>query len=98
MKRNCPKCKNKTISILGLILSKPKCQNCKSLVGHHWIFNAVFICVSAVAIGFLSLYLQVTIELSVAIKVAIFFSSVFFSILLWSLFSPLEVKLNKWAP
>ena len=98
MKRNCPKCKNNNISIIGLILSKPKCQSCKSVVGYHWIFNTVFICIFAVVIGFLSIFLQTASELSFAIKVGIFFSTVFFSILLWSLLSPLEVKLNKWAP
>ena len=98
MKRNCPKCKNKTISIIGLVLSKPKCNSCKSLVGSHWVYNAVFLCIFSVAIGFLSLFLQTAFEFSFALKVVIFFITVFAGIFLWSLLSPLEVKLNKWAP
>ena len=80
------------------MLSRPKCQSCKSVVGFHWVYNAVFLCIAAVAIGFLSLYLQTVINLSIVVKVFIFFGAALLGILLWSLSSPLEIKLNKWAP
>lgn len=80
------------------MLSRPKCQNCKSMVGFHWVINAVFLCLSAVAIGLLSIYLQTLVSLNITVKVIIFFGVAMCGLLLWSLLSPLEVKLNKWAP
>lgn len=42
MKRKCPNCQEKTISIFRLLLWNTRCGNCRVLVGTHWLLGISF--------------------------------------------------------
>ena len=49
LRRICPNCSSKSISVTGLILSDVVCANCSQLVGVHWVFRSVFFVIILIA-------------------------------------------------
>ena len=95
MKRECPSCKGKSISVFRLMFMRSKCNMCGSRVGHHWIYSAVFWCAMAVALGFLSIYLQ-TINLALSVMAVVWFSILLILIFASAAWGPLEKKMSVW--
>ena len=91
MKRNCPNCEQKTISVFKLMTIRPKCRNCKEKIGHHWLLNTVFVCVHS----FLQLIVALVLidsGLNFWFGVCVFILILIGGIFVWALVSPLEAK------
>jgi hypothetical protein len=97
MNRRCPSCASNTIPVVRLALfGRPRCSQCRSAVGFHWLFGAAFACLEAVTLGLLVLYLLAAVGVvsgAVLALVALLALS-----LLAAAIAPLEVKVKWWAP
>ena len=97
MVRNCPKCKESTVSVLRLLFTlRAKCKSCKSKVGVHWIYAAFVFCVLFVVMVLLALPLMISLPPFVgAIVIFILLLSFIFAAIY---FGPLEEKSSSWTP
>ena len=59
MKRKCPNCEGKTVSIFRLVLldCNVRCKNCGILVGTHWLLNTLYFFVAFLVVLFGAFYL-----------------------------------------
>ena len=42
MKRECPSCSKRTITVSDVLLSDSQCSNCGAIVGFHWLVSLAF--------------------------------------------------------
>ena len=96
MKRTCPNCREKAVPISKLVLSSlnVRCENCRVLVGTHWILNFLFFTVAFVVCLFSTLL--------IIDEVGSGFEKVVLIVLVWILAGilrevvvPLEIKVSR---
>ena len=97
MNRLCPKCKQKAVSVYALMIIRPRCSSCRSKVGHHWLYDAVFWGLQSVMSLFFLLYL-ISKMVPLFVGVAVYFSVIGSMVFLWASKGPLESKREFWEP
>jgi hypothetical protein len=87
MKRECPNCKEETISIFRLVLlnCKTRCNDCGLLVGTHWLINTLFFLGAFLSVLFAAFYLLSEFGLGIEITIAI--------VIIWVLAELMRVSL-----
>lgn len=97
MKRVCPNCKVHAVSVLRLMFGRPRCRRCGENIGHHWLFNAIFVCFDIFVLLFLALYL-ISSNVSLWASLVLYLLATITVTFLWALFGPIESKQGKWEP
>ena len=91
MNRICPNCKEKSISVLQLIFTRPRCKNCREKIGHHWFYNVIFQLFELMVVLGLMLFL-VDLKLLSWLGLLSYISVIAIMTFIWSLTGPLERK------